>query len=115
MRRMGHERADLGDFQTPRDLVDAVLKTLGPIASRWSRVLEPTCGRGSFLQALLEHDAPPRELIGIEIQETYATMARFAGRQACRLEAPGPPCQSFRPRPGERFTLARTGSFAGRR
>ena len=83
MRRMGHERADLGDFQTPRDLVDAVLKTLGPIASRWSRVLEPTCGRGSFLQALLEHDAPPRELIGIEIQETYATMANsLAGKHA---------------------------------
>src|SRR5208337_4814871 len=83
MRPMGHERADLGDFQTPRHLVDAVLKTLGPIASRWTRVLEPTCGRGSFLQALLEYDAPPRELIGIEIQETYATMAHsLAGTHA---------------------------------
>ena len=36
----------------------------------------------SFLQALLEHEAPPRELIGIEIQEPYWTMARsLAGRR----------------------------------
>ncbi len=71
----------MGDFQTPRDLVDAVLHTLGPIASRWTRILEPTCGSGSFLQALLEHEAPPRELIGIEIQEPYWTMARsLAGK-----------------------------------
>src|SRR5271166_4003322 len=76
MRRLDHGRGDLGDFQTPRDLVDAVLHTLGPIGSRWTRILEPTCGSGSFLQALLEHEAPPRELIGIEIQESYWTMAR---------------------------------------
>src|SRR5208337_4194411 len=81
MRRLDHGRGDLGDFQTPRDLVDAVLHTLGPIASRWTRILEPTCGSGSFLQALLEHKAPPRELIGIEIQEPYWTMARsLAGK-----------------------------------
>jgi hypothetical protein len=76
MRQLGHGRADLGDFQTPRDLVDAVLNALGPIASRWTRVLEPTCGRGSFLEGLLERKAAPRELIGIEIQESYCTMAR---------------------------------------
>src|SRR5271157_1390185 len=81
MRRLDHERGDLGDFQTPRDLVDAVLQTLGPIGARWTRILEPTCGSGSFLQALLEHEAPPRELIGIEIQESYWTTARsLAGR-----------------------------------
>ena len=81
MQRLDHGRGDLGDFQTPRDLVDAVLHTLGPIASRWTRILEPTCGSGSFLQALLEHEAPPRELIGIEIQEPYWTMARsLAGK-----------------------------------
>ncbi len=81
MRRLDHERGDLGDFQTPRGLVDAVLHTLGPIGTRWTRILEPTCGSGSFLQALLESEAPPRELIGIEIQETHWTTARsLAGR-----------------------------------
>jgi hypothetical protein len=76
MRRSDHGRRDLGDFQTPRDLVDAVLRTLGPIGSRWSRILEPTCGTGSFLQALIEWPAPPRELIGIEVQESHWTTAR---------------------------------------
>ena len=31
-------RRPLGDFQTPRELVAAVLRTLGPIGARWTRV-----------------------------------------------------------------------------
>ena len=63
-------RRDLGDFQTPKELATAVLRALspGPIGSRWPRVLEPTCGAGSFLRALLDEAVPPAELIGIEIQ-----------------------------------------------
>ena len=81
-------RRDLGDFQTPRDLAAAVLRALGPIGSRWTRVLEPTCGTGSFLQALLEAPAPPRELIGIEVQESHWSAARSLVGQAAgtRLE-----------------------------
>ncbi len=69
-------RRDLGDFQTPRDLAAAVLRALGSIGSRWTRVLEPTCGSGSFLHALLEAPAPPRELIGVEVQESHWSAAR---------------------------------------
>jgi hypothetical protein len=57
-----------------------VLKALAPIASRWTRVLEPTCGRGSFLEALLEQEVAPRELIGIEIQESNWSMAHALTR-----------------------------------
>ncbi len=64
-------RRDLGDFQTPLDLVTFVLDTLGPIGSRWARVLEPTCGRGHFLDALLKHSSPPREIHAIEIQPAH--------------------------------------------
>ena len=46
-------RRDLGDFQTPPELVAAVLESLGPIGRRWPRVLEPTCGRGHFIAGLL--------------------------------------------------------------
>jgi hypothetical protein len=67
---------DLGDFQTPPDLVAAVLDELGPIGRRWRRVLEPTCGRGHFLAGLLGRDEPPREIIGIEIQDDHAAAAR---------------------------------------
>jgi hypothetical protein len=69
-------RRDLGDFQTPPALVAAVLDALGPIGRRWPRVLEPTCGRGEFLIGLLGRDDPPREIIGIEIQEAHAAAAR---------------------------------------
>src|SRR5262249_23652006 len=57
-------------------LVAAVLGALGPIGRRWPRVLEPTCGRGHFLAGLLDQAEPPREIIGIEIQETHAAAAR---------------------------------------
>ena len=69
-------RRDLGDFQTPSELVAAVLETLGPIGLRWPRVLEPTCGRGHFVGGLLAQIAPPREIQAIEIQEDHCQAAR---------------------------------------
>jgi hypothetical protein len=77
---------DLGDFQTPTDLVASVLDTLGPIGRRWPRVLEPTCGRGHFLAGLLGGSEPPREIVGIEIQEAHVREARGIVRD--RLPAP---------------------------
>jgi hypothetical protein len=68
-------RRDLGDFQTPPGLVAAVLETLGPIGTRWPRVLEPTCGRGHFLVGLLGHRSPPREVRAIEIQPAHCRAA----------------------------------------
>ena len=83
MQQLDHRRADLGDFQTPRELVDEILHWLGPITPRWTRVLEPSCGRGVFLRALLEQAATPRELIGIEIQHAHwNTASSLAGESA---------------------------------
>ena len=78
-------RRDLGDFQTPPELVAMVLETLGPIGARWPRVLEPTCGRGHFLAGLLDGPVPPREIRGIEIQPAHCraaeeVLAHRAGR-----------------------------------
>src|SRR4051794_11246788 len=73
---------DLGDFQTPPALVAAVLDRLGPVGSRWPRVLEPTCGRGNFLAGLLALDPPPREIHGGEIQAGHLADARDAVRDA---------------------------------
>jgi hypothetical protein len=67
---------DLGDFQTPPALVAAVLDRLGPVGARWARVLEPTCGAGSFLAGLLALDPPPREILGVEIQAGHLAAAR---------------------------------------
>jgi hypothetical protein len=69
-------RRDLGDFQTPPELVAAILESLGPIGVRWPRVLEPTCGSGHFIGGLLNQMVPPREIQAIEIQEDHVVAAR---------------------------------------
>lgn len=69
---------DLGDFQTPPELIRLILKRLEPIAPRWPRVLEPTCGSGNFIRALLASQNPPRQIVGIEIQESHLNTARQA-------------------------------------
>jgi hypothetical protein len=69
-------RRDLGDFQTPPELAAAVLKCLGPIGRQWPRVLEPTCGRGHFISALLAQSRPPREIQAVEIQGDYCSAVR---------------------------------------
>lgn len=62
---------DLGDFQTPLSLVDMVLRCLTRTGQRWTRVLEPTCGCGNFIQGLLNLTPPPHEIQGIELQSNY--------------------------------------------
>src|SRR5436305_6201663 len=47
---------------------------------RWSRVIEPTCGRGNFIEGLLNLSVPPREIQAIEIQNEHLEKARrFTG------------------------------------
>ncbi|HKV90573.1 MAG TPA: SAM-dependent methyltransferase [Thermoplasmata archaeon] len=60
--------AEYGDFPTPIELAQEILGTLGPIGEKWTRVLEPTCGDGAFIHALVEHPQPPKEIFGIEVQ-----------------------------------------------
>jgi hypothetical protein len=68
--------------------VDEVLKAIGPIGSRWTRVLEPTCGTGNFLRGVLAEAEPPRELIGIELQKSHFEAARAisSGSTRTRVE-----------------------------
>ena len=72
--RSGLDR-DFGDFQTPLPLVSAILKSLTTLNKRWTRVLEPTCGRGNFIEGLLKQDVLPSEIQGIEIQKKYVQEA----------------------------------------
>lgn len=63
---------EFGDFQTPRALAAQCLSVLRLTDN--ARVLEPTCGRGSFLQAAARL-VPKSERVGIEIQPHYAAEA----------------------------------------
>lgn len=61
-----------GDFQTPLELAQQVVELMH--GAPWSRVLEPTCGTGTFLDAAqaLASD----EYIGIEVNEEYANESK---------------------------------------
>ncbi|MBP2475153.1 SAM-dependent methyltransferase [Crossiella equi] len=67
---------EFGDFQTPLPLARAVLATLP--RRDYRRVLEPTCGTGTFLRAAAELGVPQR--FGVEIQAGHAELAREHGQ-----------------------------------
>lgn len=72
---------EFGDFQTPLELARECVQLLAVPAG--ARILEPTCGRGSFLQAAAEV-SPGSERLGFEINESYVEVASAFGdvRQA---------------------------------
>ncbi len=67
---------EFGDFQTPPELVKAILDCLYSTGNKWERVLEPTCGKGNFISGLIQLEAAPLEIQGIELQGAYVTQAR---------------------------------------
>lgn len=69
-------RAEFGDFQTPIELVDEILRLLERTDWSWDRVLEPTCGAGSFIEGLVRLNRPPKEIQALEIQPAYVEEAR---------------------------------------
>lgn len=69
-------RKELGDFQTPRALAVECAQVLARIQRGTRRVLEPTCGEGSFMLAAASVLEPSIEMLGVEIQPTHADTAR---------------------------------------
>lgn len=72
-----------GDFQTPPELVTAVLASVIGNGRDWQRALEPTCGAGSFIAGLLASELDICEIQGIEIQPMH-----FASAQSLAAEHP---------------------------
>jgi len=81
-------RIELGDWQTPVELADAVMGLVAGIEPGARAVLEPTCGRGAFLVAA-RRALPAARLVGYELRHEYVTGAREAlvGTGACVEEA----------------------------
>jgi predicted RNA methylase len=76
---------EFGDFQTPPALVSTILECLSLSGNVWSRVLEPTCGRGNFIEGLLKQVQPPCEIQAIEIQDTHLDIARRIAEQSLEI------------------------------
>lgn len=76
----------LGDWQTPPMLAREIVGALRRNGFSWNRVLEPTCGIGNFIEAVIT-DPTPQEVIGIDIQPHHSEAARrrFAGAENVAL------------------------------
>src|SRR4051794_26280947 len=68
-----------GDWQTPIELADAVVRVVSRFIPEPAVIVEPTCGEGAFLVASARQ-YPRSALRGFEINPTYAKTARSALR-----------------------------------
>jgi hypothetical protein len=71
-------RAEFGDFQTPFDLASSVCGLLANRGVAPTSILEPTCGKGSFLLAALDRFPTARRAIGLDINAEYVAGVRAA-------------------------------------
>lgn len=68
--KKSREIAEFGDFQTPNDLANQVVNLLVKLGVRPATVIEPSCGRGAFLEAAA-HAFPRTRLAGFDINDEY--------------------------------------------
>ena len=76
MDRARRQRVELGDWQTPKALADAVVELVARSGGRFASVLEPTCGTGTFLAAARRFSGA--RLVGYERSPAYVEAARRA-------------------------------------
>ncbi len=67
-----------GDFQTPLVLAQAVCERLARLGLRPATIVEPTCGRGRFLEAA-RAQWPEARLLGFELDAEHLRHARACG------------------------------------
>lgn len=62
---------ELGDYQTPSELVNKVINVVNKNDIKINKVIEPTMGKGNFIIELLKRNKEIENVIGIEKQEEY--------------------------------------------
>ena len=71
-----HHRWQFGDFQTPAELADSVVKTVAEKHKFYPQlIVEPTCGKGAFIKACANYYKSSK-ILGFDINENYVTEAR---------------------------------------
>jgi len=78
-------RSEWGDFQTPPALAREVGRLIAASRVRPASVVEPTCGKGAFLEAALTGFRGLQAAFGLDIDETYV--------EACRARLEGLNCE----------------------
>lgn len=80
-----------GDFQTPPALASEACNRLVSMGIEPRAIIEPTCGRGAFLEAAVSTFATAASLLGVDVNLAYVEEARArvraAGCDRARVEA----------------------------
>lgn len=71
------DRAEYGDFQTNIDLANNAVLYLVDKSISPQILIEPTCGKGNFLLAALQHFSGIEHIFGIEIYKPYIWETKF--------------------------------------
>lgn len=78
------EKWEFGDFQTPQPLAEAAANLLHKAGIRPSAVLEPTCGKGSFVLAALQAFPNASRYVGVDVNPQHLAslepLVRASGR-----------------------------------
>lgn len=70
-------RRAYGDFQTNENLADNIVKHLYKKGVSPELVIEPTCGKGSFIIAVLKQFKAIKKIVGVEIYYPYIWETKF--------------------------------------
>jgi hypothetical protein len=68
-------KIELGDWQTPADLAGQVCRVLLDNGICPESIIEPTCGKGAFLQAAMATFSSAKECFGLDISDEYLSAA----------------------------------------
>jgi hypothetical protein len=71
------DRAEFGDFQTNHNLANEISKYLKQIPANPKTIVEPTCGKGSFIIAALKNFKETEKIFGVEIYKPYVWETKF--------------------------------------
>src|SRR5260370_27665397 len=71
MPRKSKKKWEFGDFQTPSSLAEQAISVLGNLGITPRSIIEPTCGKGSFLIAAGRKFASAKKLIGVDVNTDY--------------------------------------------
>jgi hypothetical protein len=76
-------QTEFGDFQTPLSLARDVCHFIARTGFSPASIIEPTCGRGTFLLAALEAFPNVRHVVGVEHNPKYVQEATQAIQRRC--------------------------------
>jgi len=72
------DRAEYGDFQTNLNLASKITRQLSLKNISPEIVIEPTCGKGSFIIASLSNFKNIKKIFGVEIYKPYIWETKFS-------------------------------------